>query len=548
MSDTEQEIQWYIARDGKQHGPLSETEMRLFVKGNHLKQSDLLWKPGFPDWKPAQTVFPPTPKNPTGNPAQPATPKGATKTKPDNTQRSNDTASQGSNPNASTNAQASTGKSPQPETPSTDNLSSRKQEPTSATRQTSPHDKRVQAKTSPANAQGKTSPSTSPNDSTASTPVKSGSSIDPAAPGASTPQAKEALRNTPIQGYGQPQSGRQSQAGARQRANPAEQSTDKTVSPSLAHSPDVRTQTNSGSGTTGIQWALSGAIAIFVGGAAYFGYTYSDQLSSIAQTTMSGGMATSSRTPPVVTSKSDTKTAAKPTPVTPAPTPAAPPTTKANVSIDNLDSQFQKSALWALLKSEYPEWYSARLQQAINLNATGNDPEVTKKLLAEIVALRRKHAANALAATPGKLEGIAAAFLSNLKRLSEHSTEACYTFISKGELSPQVVDLMTSKTYGPAFETQATMIFEAISEGRKSPIKRERANKDDYNVLAKQLGTMGWTQKDLQLFANPQALAAAPPATVCKLVQDWFAAHIALSNTAVKDRLLSETLRPVVTG
>ncbi|MEO1280353.1 MAG: GYF domain-containing protein, partial [Pseudomonadota bacterium] len=53
------EAQWYVARDGQQHGPLTDAEMRLFVQGGHLKPTDLIWKAGFPDWKPAPSVFPP---------------------------------------------------------------------------------------------------------------------------------------------------------------------------------------------------------------------------------------------------------------------------------------------------------------------------------------------------------------------------------------------------------------------------------------------------------------------------------------------------------
>ncbi|MEL7049349.1 MAG: GYF domain-containing protein, partial [Pseudomonadota bacterium] len=53
------ETQWFVAREGQQHGPLSEAEMRLFVQGGHLKPTDLIWKAGFPDWKPAPAVFPP---------------------------------------------------------------------------------------------------------------------------------------------------------------------------------------------------------------------------------------------------------------------------------------------------------------------------------------------------------------------------------------------------------------------------------------------------------------------------------------------------------
>jgi len=63
------DIQWYIAREGKQHGPLSDAEMRTFVAQGHLKPTDLIWRPGFADWRPAPAVFPfPQPEAPTAAP------------------------------------------------------------------------------------------------------------------------------------------------------------------------------------------------------------------------------------------------------------------------------------------------------------------------------------------------------------------------------------------------------------------------------------------------------------------------------------------------
>ena len=38
------------------------------------------------------------------------------------------------------------------------------------------------------------------------------------------------------------------------------------------------------------------------------------------------------------------------------------------------------------------------------------------------------------------------------------------------------------------------------------------------------------------------------PEQVCKMVLDWFVAHLAVKDKAVQDRLLFETLKPVVTG
>jgi len=59
MSAPVSQTQWYIAREGQQFGPLSDAEMARFIELGHLQPSDLLWREGFPDWRPAMVVFPP---------------------------------------------------------------------------------------------------------------------------------------------------------------------------------------------------------------------------------------------------------------------------------------------------------------------------------------------------------------------------------------------------------------------------------------------------------------------------------------------------------
>ena len=51
--------QWYLAREGQQYGPLTDPELAKFVELGHLQPTDLLWREGFPDWRPALAVFPP---------------------------------------------------------------------------------------------------------------------------------------------------------------------------------------------------------------------------------------------------------------------------------------------------------------------------------------------------------------------------------------------------------------------------------------------------------------------------------------------------------
>jgi hypothetical protein len=53
------ETQWYLARDGQQFGPISDAELAKFIELGYLQPTDLLWREGFPDWRPALVVFPP---------------------------------------------------------------------------------------------------------------------------------------------------------------------------------------------------------------------------------------------------------------------------------------------------------------------------------------------------------------------------------------------------------------------------------------------------------------------------------------------------------
>ena len=53
----EPNIDWYLARNGHQFGPLRDVEMRKFNELGHLQRTDLVWRKGFSDWRPAGDVF-----------------------------------------------------------------------------------------------------------------------------------------------------------------------------------------------------------------------------------------------------------------------------------------------------------------------------------------------------------------------------------------------------------------------------------------------------------------------------------------------------------
>jgi hypothetical protein len=70
MSAPASSTQWYLAREGQQFGPISEAELAKFIELGHLQSNDLLWREGFPDWRPAMVVFPPRTNTPTRPAAQ----------------------------------------------------------------------------------------------------------------------------------------------------------------------------------------------------------------------------------------------------------------------------------------------------------------------------------------------------------------------------------------------------------------------------------------------------------------------------------------------
>jgi hypothetical protein len=251
---------------------------------------------------------------------------------------------------------------------------------------------------------------------------------------------------------------------------------------------------------------------------------------------------TSSVTLSVPPSTGDTKVAAvQPESSTPPPPP----------SIDGspMDAELQKIPVWALIKKEYPDWYTSEITQANALVAEKKpDSEVAMLLARGLVNLRRLFADKALSASSDKLEAIAVAFLNHLKALRAESVTACFGFISKGETSPAVIKKLEHPATATALNAQVAAIFEAISEGTKNPVKHDAAVKGDYDVLIKELAKLGWKEQDLQVFSNPKLLAQREPAQVCKMVQDWFVAHLAVKDKDVRDRLLFETLKPVVSG
>ena len=51
-----------------------------------------------------------------------------------------------------------------------------------------------------------------------------------------------------------------------------------------------------------------------------------------------------------------------------------------------------------------------------------------------------------------------------------------------------------------------------------------------------------------QVFSNPKLLAKREPVQVCKMEQEWFVARLAVPDKSVRDRLLYETVKPILSG
>lgn len=465
MTGQTNEPQWYIARDGKQHGPLTDVEMRTFVGHSYLRPSDLLWRPGMADWQPAPQLFPqafqpvqPAPVAPPqagGSPLQPQTVQ----------------------PQTGQPAGAPFGAQPQ--------------------------------------ATGYAAPSQS---------AQTGGGYM----GASHPAAgSQGLGGQGLgaQGLGAQPSGRVDQTAPSDGFSDQTESEDKPKR-QLARQAVV---------------ALL-VIAIVCAGA----FVIVKFRAPLMQLVWGPGKAPVAAEAPATAAADATPAAPEQPSLADAEAPAA---AAAQIEGSPIDTRLQRVPLWSMLKKEYPDWYVGNVAAAEKLSADKKpQSEVTQQLVQGLVALRRQNATNALAASPEKLKQVASTFLENLRALQSQGVGACFGFISKGELSPGVIEIMQSPESATAMNAQLTAIFEAAAEGAKSPVKHEAAGKADYDTLIAELSKLGWKDEDLQVFSNPRLLAKREPAQVCKMVQDWFAAHLAVQDAAVQERLLYETLKPVVSG
>jgi hypothetical protein len=508
MSGQTTDTQWYIAREGKQHGPLSDIEMRTFVAHNYLRATDLIWRPGMTEWTLAPSVFPAVFPEPNATTAAsepqselPHEPVAMAEPQLSSNTSSYDPYQEPSQPDAFETRSRVRDRNAAPDVPRKGIVRRVMVAATSigalgaiaygALAYREPLMQMiaggggdaaasVEAKVAePPVVQADISASTSAPTTTAA--------VTPPAPTPPVPEPSTTTAATSV--------------------------TPTSIEPSTAAvSPTTSTDTSSSTPVTATPAAPAPDTAT----------------------------AASPASPP--TPDAGTRVAAlEPTaPVTP---PASP------VTGPSVDERLQKIASWSLLKKNYPDWYRDQVAAADKLVSEQKPPvDVSMQLAQALVSLRRQNADKALAASPDKLRKIASAFLDNLKSLRTQSVSACYGFISKGEASPAVAQIVDSSEADTAFHAQVAAIFEAVSEGSSTPTKHEAAVKADYDLLIKELGKLGWKEEDLQTFSNPRLLAKREPERVCKMVQDWFVAHLAVADKGARDRLLYETLKPVVSG
>jgi hypothetical protein len=270
-------------------------------------------------------------------------------------------------------------------------------------------------------------------------------------------------------------------------------------------------------------------LAVVLAGAGGAGYTYRAQLATLAAsfTAPSGAMSIADRksleTPPLLGFRAG--------------------------SVEAIDATLQATALWRVIKREFPDWYGQRLAEAATLAKENKDDAVIGQLMArKLQELRRQQVANGLSAKLPMLKMVASAYYETVDRLRAHSVEACSGFIRQGEAEPLIVGLLQGSEHTAHLQALATAVFEAIADGRQVPRVYPQPSRAQYGMLASELAKKGWTEADFRVLANKQAMAQAEPAKVCQLVHDFFETQLALPDPEVQERLLVDSLRPVFAG
>lgn len=500
-----EDIEWFLGRDGQQYGPIKNEEIATLVRLGQLRTTDLVWRHGMPDWLPAFDALGLPPPGPDVEPETPAAPEPRSPPEPEVHADSPPVAEAHSAPVAPPPPPATTPlEHPGIEHPKADHARGVREPvimPPPAEIDVGPSDvpPPVAHPVEQRDERGALEPAPIPdppdpiptladlNDALRSAPEPR---LDRSTAVARTPETAFLPRPEPVK--------------TPQRAS--------SVSKSAATGPKRKRRV---AGVVIVSTlALAGA-----GGVYYFWDAIAAGTLALTQAPVAD---------PVPAPRAEVPRVATAEPPRP---------------------EFARAPVWGYVSSEFPEWYAERMREAGRLNEQRQDQAAVAKYLTEsLVSLRRNHSGDALSASHGRITAIATAFVANLDTLKAQSIDACYEFISHGESSEAVLQRLGDKTVSTAIDAQLEAVFDAVREGRRKPVAHMPPRKGDYDVLADELVKLGWTDADLKTFSDPRQLSLAAPDVVCRLVRDWFRAHLAVADQNIQLRLLIESLKPVVAG
>jgi hypothetical protein len=522
--------EWFLARDGEQFGPLSDTELRKLVEFGHLKPTDLLWREGFPEWRSARILLNEAASNPAASPSAVAQPLA------DRPSQMPAGASEASAASAlpellrSDVAPAAVFQAVMPQTaqvaPAAGSLSAQTNQSASNSSSNGYNSAGGQGyvqvlpaqpiqQTAPAYAQGPL--------------AQAPQGVAPYGGPVQAYQGPEAYR--PSSGHsGQPSQGLSPQLravdlGRPAAAAPVARKQKRPNAAPVARPDDEEDYDDAPEGSSAVRWLKRIAVLLFftatLAAAAWYIYPQRDRIFSTLKLSSLMGIVTG----------------------------GSHPLTGYKATADETDKALQANALWQVLKREFPEWYGERIKEAAKLASAGqSDADIGRQMMQAIVALRRKHAGDALSATMPRLRTLAAAFADNLTQLRQVSVDACHAFVSSGETAPDYLRLIATSSHSRALQAQLVAVFEAIADGRKIPRVYPQPKQADYNLLVTALEARGWTDADMSLFSDSRRFGAAPPEQVCKMVTDWFKAQVEMTDADAQLRLLADALKPVVAG
>ncbi len=537
MAGLPQDIQWYIARDGAQHGPISDAEMKKFVELGHLRPADLVWCPQFPQWRTGGEVFPQVVRQSvaaaeqTAQPShEPATPNGVQPA-------ATDTAPQQQRVQASTAEMTLEGPAQNGSRHPSGSIIS----PTSLS-----VDPSLDAQIGTAAQPGGTF------DLDPGVDVAAGAVRQPPMASPDGRGREPEFRNATTAHSGAAPNAHQDPSGlgpsavrpngshaAAQQAAPA----DGTMALGPAPRDDRSTALASQGRDDDDEWedneqgrrpwlgrtAAIVATLLIVGGMVWIGLQSSAVMNGVSsiQTKIVRGFVPTSSSTLYHTS----------------------PFVAAGQTEEEVDTSLQQTAVWQLLKREFPNWYTGRVQDVVRMRSQQQDEKAISKFLADvIVVLRRKHGQTALQASPEHLKRMAGSFVTNLKQLATRDAKTCFGFVSFGLANAFMLELTKTSAFAEPLQRQIISIFESIANARKKQNIHPATSRADYDKLTIELKARGWTQDDLAIFSNPQRLSSSPPEKVCRMVQEWFTAQLALKDPQLQARLLAESLKPLVFG